>query len=143
MSSSAELEESLLLKLDFEKLSHIGRTGQSLLPVAVQDAHSLEMLLIAYVNEEALRLSIAEKRAIFFSTSRNEIWRKGATSGDVLQLEEIRVNCEQNSLLFLVTRKTGASCHTRDEKGQARGSCYYRRIEGIEKLAFLNRDSVS
>jgi phosphoribosyl-AMP cyclohydrolase len=139
MSSSAEIEESVLLKLDFEKLSHVGRSGQSLIPVAVQDAHSLEMLLIAYVNEEALRLSITERRAIFFSTSRKEIWRKGETSGDVLQLEEIRVNCEQNSLLFLVTRQTGASCHTRDEKGQARGSCYYRRIENHEKLEFLDR----
>jgi phosphoribosyl-AMP cyclohydrolase len=142
MSASAEIEESSGLKLDFNKLAQVAATGEALLPVAVQDAETLEMLLIAYVNAEALRLSIAEKRAVFFSTSRREIWRKGESSGDTLKLAEIRVNCEQNSLLFLVTRTTGASCHTRDASGTARGSCYYRRLEGTEKLAFLNRDSV-
>ena len=142
MSASAEIEESTGLKLDFNKLAQVAATGEALLPVAVQDAETLEMLLIAYVNAEALRLSIAEKRAVFFSTSRREIWRKGESSGDILKLAEIRVNCEQNSLLFLVTRTTGASCHTRDASGAARGSCYYRRLEGTEKLAFLNRDSV-
>lgn len=135
MSASAEIEESTGLKLDFNKLAQVAATGEALLPVAVQDAHTLEMLLIAYVNAEALKLSIAEKRAVFFSTSRREIWRKGESSGDILKLKEIRVNCEQNSLLFLVTRTTGASCHTRDASGIARGSCYYRRLEE-EKLAF-------
>lgn len=136
MSASAEIEESTGLNLDFNKLAQVAATGEALLPVAVQDAETLEMLLIAYVNAEALRLSIAEKRAVFFSTSRRELWRKGESSGDILKLAEIRVNCEQNSLLFLVTRTTGASCHTRDASGAARGSCYYRRLGENERLVF-------
>lgn len=132
-----EVEESQRLQLDFEKLADVGRKGFSVLPVVVQDFQSLQVLLVAYVNREALRLSLEEKRAVFFSTSRGEIWRKGNTSGDFLDLVEIRVNCEQNSLLYLV-RKTGdGSCHTRDAEGKTRGSCYYRRVNSTDQLEFF------
>merc|ERR1711879_88323 len=63
-----------------------------------------------------------------WSTSRKELWIKGKTSGDYLDLVEVRCNCEQNSLLYLVRpRRTGA-CHTKDSKGRTRRSCYYRRL---------------
>jgi phosphoribosyl-AMP cyclohydrolase len=65
---------------------------------------------------------------VLWSTSRNELRRKGATSGDVLELAEIRVNCEQNSLLYLVRRTTGRACHTVSDSGSARPSCDYRMI---------------
>lgn len=137
MSDPHDIEESNRLQLDFGKLTDIGRKGLSVLPVVVQDVQNSQVLLIAYVNHEALRLSLQEKRAVFFSTSRGEIWRKGDTSGDFLDLVEIRVNCEQNSLLFLV-RKTGhGSCHTRDATGETRGSCYYRRVNAPDLLEFL------
>jgi phosphoribosyl-AMP cyclohydrolase len=138
MKSAHEIEESLNLSLDFNKLDKIAAGGTAVVPAVVQDSKTLEVLLVAYVNEESLKLSLLERRAVFYSTSRSEIWRKGLTSGDTLQLDEIRVNCEQNSLLFLVTRTTGASCHTKDEHGKARGSCYYRKLESTTQLKFIS-----
>jgi phosphoribosyl-AMP cyclohydrolase len=67
--------------------------------------------------------------AAFWSTSRDELWVKGATSGDTLELVEVRVNCEQNSLLYLVKPLGQGACHTKGADGQARPSCYYRRIK--------------
>ncbi|WP_157210604.1 phosphoribosyl-AMP cyclohydrolase [Turneriella parva] len=128
MATLHEIEESTSDFLDFDKLAKIAQGAEPVLPVAVQDAESREMLLIAYVNREALRLSLAEKRAIFYSTSRREIWRKGETSGDMLELIEVRVNCEQNSLLFLVRRTNAGVCHTKDATGKTRHSCYYRKM---------------
>ena len=138
MATHQEIEESSHDFLDFEKLVQIGAAGEPVLPVAVQDAESLEMLLIAYVNREALRLSLSEGRAVFYSTSRRELWRKGETSGDMLELAEIRVNCEQNSLLFLVRKTKPGVCHTKNAAGQTRPTCYYRKmtVEGI--LEMLN-----
>jgi phosphoribosyl-AMP cyclohydrolase len=89
---------------------------------------AVTVLFIGYANEEALQTSLRERIAVLWSTSRNELWRKGATSGDVLELAEIRVNCEQNSLLYLVRRTTGGACHTVSDSGSARPSCYYRVI---------------
>lgn len=131
----SETEESTKLMLDFKKLKAIAMGAEDVLPAVIQDAESKEVLLIAYVNAEALRLSLAEKRAVFYSTSRGQIWRKGDTSGDTLALREIRVNCEQNSLLYLVTKTCGA-CHTKDASGKTRQSCYYRRILSGSDLDF-------
>ena len=94
----------------------------------LQDAESSEVLFIGYANDEAIETSLRERIAVLWSTSRNELWRKGATSGDVLELAEIRVNCEQNSVLYLVRRTTGGACHTLSASGSARPSCYYRAI---------------
>ncbi|MBN1399554.1 MAG: phosphoribosyl-AMP cyclohydrolase, partial [Anaerolineae bacterium] len=66
--------------------------------------------------------------AAFWSTSRNELWVKGATSGDTLQVVEVRVNCEQNSLLYIVRPLGAGACHTKTLDGHTRMSCYYRRI---------------
>jgi len=71
---NADLEETLELRLDFDKLSQIGAKNMGVIPVAVQNADTNEVILIAYVNKEALDLSIKTKIATFFSTSRNEIW---------------------------------------------------------------------
>lgn len=136
MSVSNDLEDSTRLVLDFSKIAKIGAAGVEVLPVVVQDVESREVLIVAYVNAEALRLSLAEKRAIFYSTSRGEIWRKGDSSGDVMALREVRVNCEQNSLLYLVSR-TGGTCHTKDATGHTRASCYYRRVLTTESLEFI------
>ena len=67
--------------------------------------------------------------ATFWSTSRNEFWIKGATSGDYLEIVDIRVNCEQNSLLYRVRLKGKGACHIQDGNGVSRHGCYYRRIE--------------
>jgi len=131
------LEEGSQLLLDFDKLRQVARGPEAVIPVAVQDADTREVLIIAYVNEAALRHTIAHGVAAFWSTSRNELWIKGATSGDTLQIVDIRVNCEQNSLVYLVRPLGKGACHTKDQQGKARASCYYRRIAG-DHLEFVN-----
>jgi len=131
-----ELEEGSELQLDFSKLQKIAKTGLPVLPVVVQDADSHEVLLVAYSNQEALKRSLESGVAAFWSTSRNELWLKGATSGDTLELIDVRVNCEQNSLLYLVRRVGGGVCHTRDVEGKTRKTCYYRSLKD-GKLSFL------
>uniref|UniRef100_A0A7S0BDI5 phosphoribosyl-AMP cyclohydrolase n=1 Tax=Pyrodinium bahamense TaxID=73915 RepID=A0A7S0BDI5_9DINO len=126
--TKVELEEGLRLLLDFEKLRKVAQSGEAVLPVAVQDADSLEVLIVAFANRTALAETLRRKVCVLWSTSRNELWIKGATSGDFLDLVEVRCNCEQNSLLYLVRpRRTGA-CHTKGPSGKTRPSCYYRRL---------------
>ena len=130
------LEEGNKLKLDFSKLAKVAARCPDVIPVAVQNADTKEVILIAYTNEEALKKSIETRIATFWSTSRNELWVKGATSGDFLNIVEVRVNCEQNSLLYLVRPAGAGSCHTKGPDGKARSGCYYRRISK-DQLEFL------
>lgn len=134
MTDAAALEEGPSLKLDFGKLRAVAQGGVDVLPVAIQDVATGEVLMIGYVNEEALNLTRAGRKVVLWSTSRGELWHKGASSGDTLALVEIRVNCEQNSLLFLVRKDGAGVCHTRGRGGQTRPTCYYRRLtaDGIE-----------
>ncbi len=122
------LEDGTELTLDFSKLRKVGATNQDVLPVALQSADSGDVLFVGYATEEALRETLRTRSAVLWSTSRNELWRKGATSGDVLELVEVRVNCEQNSLLYRV-RPRGGVCHTRTPDGRTRARCYYRRLK--------------
>ena len=110
-----ELEETSELRLDFTKLEKVG--GQvaasraagaapdpGVIPVAVQNADTREVILVAYTNEHAMRESFAKRKLILWSTSRNKLWFKGETSGETFDLLEAYVNCEQNSLLYVVSR---------------------------------------
>ena len=134
-----ELEEGTAPRIDFAKLRKLGPAAEDVLPVVLQHADSGEVLFVAYANEQALRETLRSGRAVLWSTSRNEIWRKGDTSGDVLELVDVRVNCEQNSLLYRVRPKGAGACHTRDPAtGRARPGCYYRVLLGEgEALAFV------
>lgn len=123
-----ELEEGNILTLDFTKLAKVAATGHDLLPVVVQDADTGEVLILAYANELALNHTIACGNATFWSSSRNELWEKGLTSGDTLKIVSIHVNCEQNSLLYKVIPQGKGSCHTKDAHGVTRSGCYYRKI---------------
>lgn len=134
-----ELEEGTKLHLDFSKLQKIASTGHHVLPVVVQDADSHEVLVVAYANQQALEHSLKTGIATFWSTSRNELWIKGATSGDTLKLIDVRVNCEQNSLLYLVRMVGGGVCHTKDASGHTRQTCYYRSLKDGE-LEFLKKN---
>jgi phosphoribosyl-AMP cyclohydrolase len=127
-----ELEEGSKLSLDFAKLQKVAATGLPVIPVVVQDAESKEVLVVAYTNEEALRHTLKTGIASFWSTSRNELWIKGKTSGDTLQVVDVRVNCEQNSLLYLVRMMGHGVCHTKDAAGQTRRTCYYRSLKDGE-----------
>ena len=124
-----EIEEGLAPRIDFAKLRKVGSGGFEVIPVVLQDADSGDVLWVAYANEEALRETLRTGRAVLFSTSRGELWRKGETSGDWLAIAEVRVNCEQNSLLYRVRPQGEGVCHTRDPvTGKHRARCFYRRL---------------
>lgn len=135
--SRNELEEGTLCMLDYTKLKKVLACGEDLIPVAVQHADTKELLVIAYVNELALKTAFEEKLAVFWSTSRNELWIKGKTSGDYMELVDVRINCEQNSLLYLVRPKGEGTCHTKGADGKARSGCFYRSLHADGSLSFL------
>jgi phosphoribosyl-AMP cyclohydrolase len=95
-----------------------------LIPAVAQDAESGEVLMVAWMNAEALRLTRATGEAHFWSRSRNELWHKGATSGNVLRVAEIRVDCDADTLLLRV-RPAGPACHT------GARSCFFRTLEEL------------
>jgi phosphoribosyl-AMP cyclohydrolase len=127
MADTNVLEEGLDLTLDFKKLGKAAASAD-VVPCAVQNVDTGEVILIAYVNDEALKVALDTKTAVFWSTSRNELWEKGKTSGETFELLEARVNCEQNSVVYLVRPNRGSICHTKNRQGEAR-DCYYRRID--------------
>jgi phosphoribosyl-AMP cyclohydrolase len=130
------LEEGTELGIDFAKLQGIGGTNQDVVPVVLQHADDARVLYVAYANQQALTETLRTRQAVLWSTSRNELWRKGESSGDVLDLVEVRTNCEQNSLLYVV-RPRGGVCHTIGADGKTRPTCYYRRVDASgESLEF-------
>jgi phosphoribosyl-AMP cyclohydrolase len=122
------IEEGSRLTLNFSKIAQVAATGAQVVPVVLQNADSGEVLFIGYANDHALRETLRTRQAVLWSTSRNELWHKGASSGDVLDLVEVRVNCEQNSLLYRVRPRAGA-CHTLGPDGRTRPGCYYRLLD--------------
>lgn len=124
---SKELEEGAALQLDFSKIAKIAETSPDVIPVAVQHADTGEVILVAYTNEFAMKTSFEKRTLVLWSTSRRELWEKGATSGETFELREAFVNCEQNSLVYKVRPRRGAICHTKNKQGEPR-NCYYRRI---------------
>jgi len=92
---------------------------RGLAPAVVQDARSGEVLMLAWMNAEALRLTLESGQAHFWSRSRKELWRKGATSGNVMEVVEVRIDCDQDALLVRV-HPAGPACHTGNR------SCFYR-----------------
>jgi phosphoribosyl-AMP cyclohydrolase len=122
-----ELEEGTRLQLDYTKIAKVAATGSEVVPVAVQNIDTHEVILIAYANELALQASIDTRIATFWSTSRNELWVKGKTSGETFEMLEVLVNCEQNSLVYKVRPHKGGICHTKNQHSEPR-NCYYRRL---------------
>ena len=96
---------------------------QELLPAVAQDADSGDVLMLAYVSREALERTRETGEAHYYSRSREELWRKGASSGHTQRVEEIRVDCDDDALLYLV-EQTGGACHTGFE------SCFHRTVDG-------------
>lgn len=104
-----------MMKVDFEK-------GNGLVPAIVQDAISGEVLMLGYMNEESLRKTLETGLATYWSRSRNELWTKGETSGHYQHVQEIRIDCDEDTLLVKVIQD-GAACHTGNR------SCFYRLLE--------------
>ncbi|HEV2239200.1 MAG TPA: phosphoribosyl-AMP cyclohydrolase, partial [Ktedonobacterales bacterium] len=104
-----------------------------LVPVVAQEGATGAVLLLAWMNAEALARTLAEGALVFWSRSRQTLWRKGERSGNTLRLRELRVNCEGNSLLALVELEGAAACH------EGYRSCYYRRLDRTPDGAFTAR----
>jgi phosphoribosyl-AMP cyclohydrolase len=121
------LEEGNVLQLDFAKLAKATEKCPDIIPVAVQNIDTNEVILVAYTNPPALKVAIQTRTAVFWSTSRNELWEKGKTSGETFDLVEAYVNCEQNSLLYKVRPRRDGICHTKNSQGEPR-NCYYRKL---------------
>lgn len=132
------LEEGSALQIDFSKLEKAIAGSPGIIPVAVQNIDTGEVILVAYTNHEAFQVALKTKTAVFWSTSRNELWEKGKTSGETFELIEVRVNCEQNSLLYRVRPRKGGICHTKNTHGHPR-NCYYRRLNW-DTLQWENTD---
>jgi phosphoribosyl-AMP cyclohydrolase len=123
-----EREEGLSFQPKFD--------ASGLLTCVATDAATGELLMVAHMNEEALRRTIDTGQAWYFSRSRNALWRKGETSGHVQRVLEIRTDCDQDAV-WIKVEQAGAACHT------GRRSCFYRKIEKTEagpRLAFADAE---
>ena len=95
--------------------------SNGLVPAIVQDAETNQVLMLAYMTEESLRLTLEKGETVFWSRSRSELWHKGATSGNIQKVVEVRVDCDEDTLLLRV-RPAGPACHTGNQ------TCFYRNI---------------
>jgi phosphoribosyl-AMP cyclohydrolase len=121
-------EEGLTLKPNFD--------ASGLITCVATDAAGGEVLMVAHMNDEALRRTIASGEAWYFSRSRKALWRKGETSGHTQRVVEIRIDCDQDVVWLRIEQK-GAACHT------GRRSCFYRKVTGSEgggQLSFVDAE---
>ncbi len=105
-----------MIKLDFDKMN-------GLLPAIVQDYKTDEILMLGFMNEEAWKSTLSTGRATFFSRSRQTLWVKGETSGNIQIVKEIRIDCDNDAVLLIVEQIGGAACHT------GYRSCFFKRVE--------------
>jgi len=127
-SADREREEGLSFSPKFD--------ASGLVTCVATDAASGEVLMVAHMNEDALRKTIASGEAWYFSRSRNALWRKGETSGQTQRVVEMRTDCDQDAVWIRV-EQIGAACHT------GRRSCFYRKVEaegGGAKLVFVDAE---
>ena len=104
-------------------LDEVAWNEQGLAPAIAVDAATDKLLMQAWVNREALALAIAEQRAIYWSRSRQQLWRKGEESGNVQKLVEVRLDCDGDAICYRVEQIGGIACHT------GREHCFFRRLE--------------
>ena len=113
--SKLDVETGTVLQPKFDK--------DGLIPAVVTDTHSGEVLMVGYMNDEALKRTIETGEAWYWSRSRREYWKKGATSGQIQKVEEIRIDCDQDAVVLKVhVQGNGATCHV------GHRSCFFRRI---------------
>ena len=132
MSNNNNLEEGLELMLNFDKMG-------GLVPVAVQNALDGRILLQAFVNREAFDSTVRNGYATFYSRSQGKIWRKGETSGDLLRIVKILVDCDQDALVYVVLPEGKGVCHTKTQSGEPRKSCFYRELIILPEWSINNK----
>ena len=103
--------------IDFDKAG-------GLVPAVAQDAETGEVLMLAWMNREAYEETLRTRRAVYFSRSRNKLWRKGEESGNVQEVHEVYLDCDADAVLLKVRQVGGAACH------EGYRSCFFRRLEG-------------
>ncbi len=105
-------------------LEEVRWNEEGLVPAIAQEADTGKVLMLAWMNRQALALTLEEGIAVYWSRSRKTLWRKGETSGHFQRVREIRLDCDGDAVLLKVTQEGGIACHT------GRVSCFYRRLEG-------------
>lgn len=103
-----------------EQLSQVRYDPNGLVPAIVQDHETREVLMMAWMSAESLRLTLQEGRTVFWSRSRQELWRKGATSGDIQQVRSVYYDCDGDTLLLIVDQHGAGACHTGER------TCFFR-----------------
>jgi len=103
--------------------------ANGLMTAVVTDGESGDVLMVAHMNADALRATVDSGEAVFWSRSRGELWRKGATSGNTMRVRDVRIDCDQDAV-WLIVDATGPACHTGER------SCFYRRVtgDGLERV---------
>ncbi len=111
----------ILKEIDFAK-------GDGLVTAIAQDHSTGEILMVAYMNEEALRLTVESGAVVYWSRSRGKLWRKGEESGNVQKLRSLYIDCDGDAVLMQVEQVGGAACHT------GRRNCFFRKVDGDRYL---------
>lgn len=114
--------------LEWGKLGDVGALAVDVLPVVVQDAETNKVIMVAYTSPESLAETVRTGRAVFYSTSHRRLHRKGETSGDMLELVDLRTNCDTNSILMLVRKLGPGACHETNDDGLHHSSCFFRQL---------------
>jgi phosphoribosyl-AMP cyclohydrolase len=104
-------------------LDEVPWNGEGLIAAVAQDAKSGRVLTVAWMNRDALQETVEQKRAVYWSRSRNKLWRKGEESGNVQKVVEVRLDCDADAVLLKVEQAGGIACHT------GRESCFFRKLE--------------
>lgn len=115
-----------MISLNFEKMD-------GLLPAVVQDHDSGEILMVGFMNKEAWETTLQTGKATFYSRTRDTLWTKGSTSGNVQLVKEIRIDCDDDTVLLKVEQVGGAACHT------GHRSCFYKRVTSDQSVEVVGK----
>jgi phosphoribosyl-AMP cyclohydrolase len=122
----AVMPDAVAIHAAAEQLATVKYDANGLVPCIAQDVHTRSVLMMAWMNAETLQMTLAEGRMVYWSRSRQEVWRKGDTSGDRQFVREAYFDCDGDTLLFLVEQEGKGACHTGEY------SCFYRAF-GVDR----------
>ena len=121
--------QNIVEKIDWAK--------SDLIPVIAQDHETNEVLMLAYMNKEALSLTLKTKKAHYFSRSKQRIWMKGESSGNIQNIKDMYIDCDNDTLLLKIDQIGGAACHT------GRKSCFFTKLESDEIISEVDESAIS